>query len=403
VSRLNSHPDPDDLMLYADGELSWRDRMGIRRHVAGCWKCRTELDDLRIAMGDFTRYCDQVLLPAIPPPPRAWKDLQLPKPPRRPLLGTLPRTLFSMVRGQAAALAVILCGFSLVGLAVVLIQRANPPASPPPAGPKRTLAPRNTVQSAPVASQAVPTQLRRAPAAPSGPDRNTEVRIFAALHRIGSDVGEPVEVGSAGPDWLVTATGLASDRESELRAGIGGLPHVRLVVERPEPTMTVQAAPLPAPTPEPERSGLPRALAEHFATPSAAGAFVGDAISESETLLARAHALRVLEERFPPAVQSGLGEEERAMLARIRSDHAAALKSGAAGLRRSLVPVLALAGPVTGRVASGANCPLLECVQNFDRLLTAFFSAPPDGGVRPPPAEVVEALNRVESALEALP
>lgn len=374
---MTNHPDPLQIQLYADGELSWLARFGLRRHLAGCWRCRAELDEVRKAMAHYVRYVDQVLLPGVPPPPRPWKEMAWEVAPAS-----------RGARYLRPALAAILGGVALGAMAVVLVQGPSPPAPVPRVEPQPAPA-----APPPVAPPAPSAPIERPVTAPPAPDRNTEVRIFAALHEVGADAGDPVEVAVSGSGWRVTSAGLDEDRQARLRTALERLPSVRFEIESARPSVSPRQ--LPAAGGEPGGTELPPGLEAYFGSRAAADAFIGEVISESERILARAHALRVLAERFPDAVRSGLGEEERAMLAAMRAGHLAEIRKSAAVLSAKLPPVLRLLGPAE---APPESCSLIECAQRLDSRLSALLSARTG-----PPAGVAAALAGVQAALEVHP
>ncbi|HBY64466.1 MAG TPA: hypothetical protein DEH78_31995, partial [Solibacterales bacterium] len=59
----------------------------------------------------------------------------------------------------------------------------------------------------------------------------SELDVLAALHRIGADLGEPVEVERRGETLTVTATGLDEERRRELREALETLPGVSVRFE----------------------------------------------------------------------------------------------------------------------------------------------------------------------------
>lgn len=82
------HPNDEQLLLYADGELTDKRYAQVQSHLEACWSCRARLDDLEAVIKGFVRFRDEVLLPMVPPPPRPWENIsprlvQLDEPARR--------------------------------------------------------------------------------------------------------------------------------------------------------------------------------------------------------------------------------------------------------------------------------------------------------------------------------
>lgn len=69
------HPEDEQLLRYADGELPARKASEIRSHLEACWQCRTELEELHKMVGECVRYRKNVLQTHLPLPPAPWGDL----------------------------------------------------------------------------------------------------------------------------------------------------------------------------------------------------------------------------------------------------------------------------------------------------------------------------------------
>src|SRR5260221_5491214 len=69
------HPSDDQLLHFADGELSPPQAAEIRNHLAACWQCRTELEGIERTIGECVRYRKMVLETCLPPPPAPWFDI----------------------------------------------------------------------------------------------------------------------------------------------------------------------------------------------------------------------------------------------------------------------------------------------------------------------------------------
>ena len=62
-----SHPSDQELLLAADGELPARRMEQLRKHLAGCWECRTRAQELERAIGEFVHLHRAKLDPLLPP------------------------------------------------------------------------------------------------------------------------------------------------------------------------------------------------------------------------------------------------------------------------------------------------------------------------------------------------
>jgi len=77
MANWRMHPEEGELLRYCDGELRAKETARVARHLEACWDCRTRLDDLKQAIAEYVRYRRDVLEPALPQPPQAWKNLRL--------------------------------------------------------------------------------------------------------------------------------------------------------------------------------------------------------------------------------------------------------------------------------------------------------------------------------------
>jgi hypothetical protein len=182
-----------------------------------------------------------------------------------------------------------------------------------------------------------------------------ELRVVAALHDIGADLGEPIEITRTEKGIEVQALIAHPDRARQLRSVLDPL-GVDLRIIRPD------AVRAPAGRSAPERAVASNAVRERLG--SAAVELIFD---ESDAALTRAHALRALARRFPPDVEAQLGPQGLETLRYIRGNHVRRLVAAAQQL------ALATQGPAaTAPVLpwQGAADAALEAAQQFDRLAT---------------------------------
>jgi hypothetical protein len=62
------HPTDQELLLYADGELSWRSAARVSAHLAACWSCRSRMAEIERTIADFMAL-HQTLNAKVPPTP----------------------------------------------------------------------------------------------------------------------------------------------------------------------------------------------------------------------------------------------------------------------------------------------------------------------------------------------
>jgi hypothetical protein len=219
-----------------------------------------------------------------------------------------------------------------------------------------------------------------------------ELQVVAALHEVGADLGDPVEVSRSGTDVLVSGVGIAPARQEEIKNAIGSNAHVVVhFSDSPAAAAPAQpAAPNPTPTGGDVRQ-LQTRLAEQLGGRANLDQLAAQVLDSSESLMARAYALRRLAEQFPVAVERELSVSDRQLLQRMRGEHSAALRQQATGIARDLQPVLSTVNPATVNGDAGtapdkgiplepwqaATENLFQSARRLDKLLGVMFGAAP--------------------------
>jgi anti-sigma factor RsiW len=67
------HPGEDDLLYYADGELSIAKRAEIKTHLEACWTCRAKAEKIQQTISSFIEYLNDGFVPNVDPPPMGWR------------------------------------------------------------------------------------------------------------------------------------------------------------------------------------------------------------------------------------------------------------------------------------------------------------------------------------------
>jgi hypothetical protein len=210
-----------------------------------------------------------------------------------------------------------------------------------------------------------------------------ELRVIEALHRIRADLGEPIEVRRTERAVEVTVLGVSDQREREIRSALDGIANVALRFEQPQAVR--------APAGEVARGGveapegpLHSRLLRLMGSAGSVETFTNATLEASESVMARAHALRQLADRFPEG-ESALGQKLR----EIEASHIVAL-------RTSVDRLTALLQPLTGPVEPGASRAvdaraLLGSAQRLDTILTIALASSNAGD---DPDQMVGAYGR---------
>ena len=231
-----------------------------------------------------------------------------------------------------------------------------------------------------------------------------ELQVLAALHDVGADLGDPVEVSRSGSEVLVSGVGVAPERQQEIKSAIGSNPHVVIRFS----DSPAAAAPDQAAAPSLNPSGgdirqLQTRLAEQLGGRAHLDQLAAQVLDSSESLMARAYALRRLSEQFPMAVERELSVTDRQLLQRMRAEHSAALRQQATGIARALQPVLASGKGDAGTTPDrgiplepwqAATDNLFQSARRLDKLLGVMFGAAPSET----PAGQISALLKTSLA-----
>src|SRR5258706_9142458 len=67
------HASEEDLMLYADGELSPRKVVRLRAHLEHCWQCRVRAEKNEQIISNLVDFLNRGFTPRLPSPPNSWR------------------------------------------------------------------------------------------------------------------------------------------------------------------------------------------------------------------------------------------------------------------------------------------------------------------------------------------
>ena len=241
----------------------------------------------------------------------------------------------------------------------------------------------------------------------------TELAVRYALHGVGADLGEPIEIHPGGPTAeLVSVVGVVSSaqRKQELFAALKGIHGVatRLRTEeeatpRELPTRVLRTEPLIVTA----HSPIEKELLNYFGDSLAVENFSRRTIAVTRDLMAHAWALRHLSERYGAPEVAGelaLSPASRQLLETMRRDHCRAMSEATSELTASLRPVLS--SVVKASPEPTTRLSLFDGAQQVQRLTMelAFGSEAPNGDEMSEPAKAAQdllaALQGLEIALE---
>jgi hypothetical protein len=248
------------------------------------------------------------------------------------------------------------------------------------------------VQSASRQSRTAPRReaLVETPATPAD-----ALHVLAALNEIGADVGEPIDVSEdAQHHVVVRAAGLSDARRQQVTEALRPLNGVRLDLDA-GPSSTPAAGARPA-TAERYSTNIPGPLRQQFES-RLGGAIAFQEMTDrvldaSGSAVARAHAIEVLDTKFPPGVESSLAIQDRELLRKLRQRHMVELGRLVDRIRTDLRPLL------PGPLESPTHESLVGATQEIDgalnRLLAGSYSQTSGEGMLRALAGQFERLDR---------
>lgn len=171
-----------------------------------------------------------------------------------------------------------------------------------------------------------------------------EIRVFVALHSIGADLGDPIQISRDNHQILVSGAGLSASRQKQIQDSLGSLPHV-VVQFPPEQRGTLApSTPLSVVTESPIRSELEVALERRIGSREEAQHLIDAVLRDGEALMVRAYAVRRLAEHFPVNIESTMSSLDRELLTTLVEEEESALLSHVNAIANAIGPSLETVG-----------------------------------------------------------
>ena len=254
------------------------------------------------------------------------------------------------------------------------------------------------------------------PATVSAPSVTTatagdELQVLLALHRIGADLGDPIDISLHGSQVLVTGVGIPPRRQQEIRAVLASNSNVTVQFSEP----AASTAPAPPPRPEgatnAEISPLQARVAEKLGGRVNFEELSSEVLDLSDQMMSRAYAVRRLSEKFPAGVDASLTPVNRQILAGLRQEHTATLVHLTADIDRVLRPVFVSLGvnpragvPETGLAPEWqpATEGVFQSARQVEKLAALMFGAAQgDSSGQQIPAQLATNLAQLRTRLAA--
>jgi hypothetical protein len=260
----------------------------------------------------------------------------------------------------------------------------------------------------------VPTET----AAPSA--FSEELQVVAALHQLGADLGDPLEISREGRQVLVSGVGIPHQRQQQIHGLLDRLPHV--VVRFDDPAFPagatpVQSEPAARDAAGPEKSTYPARIEERLGGRPQFERFSSSVLDWTDSAMTRAYALRRLAQQFSAAAEDQMTAEDRRTLRKLGREHLAAFTKDAQRVANTVKPVLSGMSPGTAQIEArsearsegrseaatwqSASEDLLTSARRAETLLAVVLGvAPPESDSSNAPAQLLVALAQLSSRAE---
>jgi signal transduction histidine kinase len=233
------------------------------------------------------------------------------------------------------------------------------------------------------------------------------LQVFAALRRVGADLGDPLEIERSGGRVLVSGAGIPQQRQQQIHGVLDALPNVS--VRFSEAGATV---PVPIPPPADSAAGsTPRPAASLLQQKLGGTAqferFRSTLLDQNDAAMARAFALRRLAQEFPPDAERELTAADLGVLRDLAREHVAVLAAESGSIGATVSPLLgssaasAAAGPRAepGPWQSAAE-EVLRAAHEMETSLAALLGAAPAENAADLPARFAAAMESLRTSLE---
>ena len=250
---------------------------------------------------------------------------------------------------------------------------------------------------------------------------NEELQVVAALHQLGADLGEPIELSREGRDVVVSGTAIGPARRQQIHEALDRLPHVAVRFSDPNLNNPALNNPgFPAGTPahsEPapardaaavEKSKYQARIEQRLGGRPQFERFSGQILDWTDSAMARAYALRRLAQQFPPEAESKMSAADRRTLHTLGREHLAAFQKDLAKIQTTLNPVLTGIGGTAGTAETHTNPiswqsaseQLLATARRAETLQAIVLGVTPAGASADPPSQLLTVLGQLTNDIE---
>jgi hypothetical protein len=239
-----------------------------------------------------------------------------------------------------------------------------------------------------------------------------ELQVVSALHELGADLGDPLEISREGRQVLVSGTGIPPQRQQQIHGLLDRLPHVVVRFDDPAfpaSAVPVQLEPATRDAAGPEKSTYPARIEERLGGRPQFERFSSSVLDWTDSAMTRAYALRRLAQQFSAAAENQMTAEDRRTLRNLGREHLSAFAKDAQRVAGTVNPVLTGMGAGVAQHETrpepadwqSASEDLLVSARRAETLLAVVLGvAPAELSSGNAPAELLIALAQISSRTE---
>jgi len=228
-----------------------------------------------------------------------------------------------------------------------------------------------------------------------------------ALHELGADLGDPLEIANSGGRIRVTGSGISPERQRQIRGALDSLAQVDVRFTDAAPPARGGERDNPAGAGAAAVPRVENGLQDQLGGRMQLERFSAELLDRSDAAMARAYALRRLAQEFSPAAEREMGAPDRRLLRSMAREHLAALAAGFQGIDAAVSPLLSTRGSGAAqepRAAAGAwqdeAEQALRAAREVETALAALLGTAPSEGGADLPSRFTSAMSNLKASIE---
>jgi hypothetical protein len=247
---------------------------------------------------------------------------------------------------------------------------------------------------------------------PESSSFSEELQVAAALHQIGADLGEPIEINREGGQIVVSGSGIPSPRQQQIHGQLDRLPHV--VVRFSDPIFPASAPPVQTEPAARDAAGSEKTNQTARIEQRLGGRPQFERVSAqilewTDSAMTRAYALRRLAQQFSPEAERTLSADERRSLHALGTAHLDAFTRNSQAVATTFRPILTGLGGSAGASETrpdpatwqAASEELLTAARRVETLSAVVLGvSTPKGTYEAAPSQLLAALAQLSSRAE---